>query len=1314
MRQLKSYFTSALAALITVSCFQLHTETVVAAPSARSVEEVLDQVLSARYLGNGIIQIFEKESGRVVKTIQTSAGSRVSLVTTAGKTVLKNKATDEVIEEIITAQQAAPSKLKSILTATKNKTKKAGNRIGSIAYDKLVHFPIESVGFYIALMAINWVHMTADYGNNPTAISQLNNSQMTLGSQAGFYFFMLGNGLATAPLVDMVQNGKINPKRMPFINMFGMSVGSIFSSIFNELHSWPGGGFTNLVACAKNNFVGDEPKSGDTCDQAYQAWIEKEKLPGMANQMAPSLMSLVATIAINGTLQTLATQAVEPAAQLISKAGSKAGQAALNFGDKAVGTFTRKIANPFKIRQIWTAGRLSLEIRMSKTAAVALAEQPIRYLGIALPIAALPGGAMITRIGTIALNAVFFLGTQETIEPIITSAYTNFDISGDFNNLETFLINDLQQTRTSDWKDKNKNQQLEEHLKLFSKRMMQWRTNELSKTLTTQSAWTEKIGKFSKTYSEAKSFYTDYINKMYERYYSASAPYYNSGKATHVIQESMPLDGIIPSAKKIILNGNEEEILYNQQFQLAQAQIFTLRESTLQLSMLNESLGLSKIIPEKQNKDLNNILNTLQFSRNMDEIKTSLKNFVELLSYSLKYNQKIKTNTTISYQYENYLYEIYKQLFDVILTSQESYLTYIENYLNKNITEENQKITLYQKIASDSKTQNQIKSNLSKNIIKSAQLSFADFYKSHESLYKILSVEEQANVLKILSLISIPTTENFSNALLSTVSNLGLNGDDQHLSLLTQSILLVLQAKIGTPTGGSLPGMNYLNYYESLTQSLTKTPELLEYRRTWNSNSTASIHTNSFSESMIAAMIFGPNAEKNQSSVAFDSVVLDPIGFPARFIAPQVLDSSVQFQLPPQTTALIPTIFNTPVLLQSPQIAADNKSYNKFNNLYDFLTAGFIKKDIFAKNENAFENWWQENIESQYIKSWTQYESLYQQNIARVVQTFNSADSKFNRSDMPNAYLPSVLIDAKVNLLVAGEVVRDIIKQPGFEVLYKTTPTNYNAINVQNLETQMSNNRGSKHKKLIRYLRQNNLMNITAFNDLYFSYGKDTTPEKFRHPEFTNLEFQEKIFRKFETLTKMLNDKIKVRSLKALNDNAKYELSQCEKLKTDKNNPDTEKVCVLAPVTTLENETITKAADDIRNEIKAFTELALGSEAKIQKPDSSQKQKSGKEISTDTISKNAKLSDYLNPGQAKIISTAMNNLSSIVNDLEGIAKSINLVSFRENHSQKGLFENSRCNQSMDALKNQVTGSMSVRSQLNSALDKGCEMKEASK
>lgn len=1313
MRQIKSYFTSALAALITVSCFQLHPETAVAAPSPRAVEEVLDQVLSARYLGNGIIEIFEKQSGRVVKTIQTSAGSRVSLVTTAGKTVLKNKATDEVIEEIITSQQAAPSKLKSILTATKDKTKRTGKRVGSIAYDKLVHFPIESVGFYIALMAISWVHMTADYSSNPTAISQLNNSQMTLGSQAGFYFFMLGNGLATAPLVDMIKDGKINPKRMPFINMFGMSVGSVFSSIFNELHSWPGGGFTNLVACAKNNFVGEEPKSGDTCDQAYQAWIEKEKLPGMANQMAPSLMALVATIAINGTLQTLATKAVEPTTQLVSKAASKIGQGALDIGDKAVGSFTRKIANPFKIRQIWTAGRLSLEIRMSKSAALALAEQPIRYLGIALPIAAIPGGALITRVGTIALNAVFFLGTQETIEPIITNAYTNFDISGDFNNLETFLINDLQQSRIGNWRDANKNTQLEERLKLFSKRMMQWRTNELSKTLTTQSAWTEKIGKFSKTYSEAKSFYSNYMNKMHERYYSSYANAYNSGIATHVIQESMPLDGINPSPKKIKLQGNEEEVLYNQQFQLAQAQIFTLRESALQLLMLTDSLGLSKIIPEKQNKDLQNILNTFLTSRNMAEIKFSLKNFVELLSYSIQHNQKTKTNIVMSYQYENYLNEIYKQLFSVIINSQESYLNQLETYLNKNIKEENQKITLYQTIVSDRQTQNQIKSNLSKNIIKDAQLSFADFFKTHESLYKILSVEEQANVLKILSLISTPNAENFSNALLSTVSNLGLKGDDQHLSALTQTLLLVLQAKVGTPTGGSLPGMNYLNYYESLTQSLEKTPELLEYKRRWNSDSTASIHTDSFTESMIAAMIFGPNAEKKQSSIAFDSVVLDPIGFPARFIAPQVLDNSVQFQLPPQTAAVIPTIFNTPVLLQSPQIAADKKSYSQFNNLYDFLTAGLVKKNIFPQNENNFENWWQENIESQYIKSWTQYESLYQQNIARVVETFNAADSKFNRSDMPNAYLPSILIDAKINLMFAGEIVRDIVQQPGYEVLYKGKSTNYNAIDVRNLETQLPSNRSPRHKKLIRYLRQNNLMNITAFKDQYF-HGKDATPEKYRHPEFANLEFQEKIFRKFEALTKMLTEKIKVRSMKALNDNAKYESSQCEKLRTDKNNPDTEKVCVLAPVTTLENDAITKAADDIRNEIKAFTELALGAAATIQTADSSQNKQSGKEVATDTKSKNAKLSDYLNPGQAKIISTAMNNLSNIVNDLEGIAKSINLVSYRENHNQKGTFENSRCNESMDALKNQISGSMAVRSQLNAALEKGCEMKEASK
>ena len=146
---------------------------------------------------NIVIQLVRK-NGSVAQTI---------LVPPTPKSTLKNY---------------LPSVVSKKMKAEQGKLAATGAFVKTVMAQKLLRFPVETTGFFAALGATMTYELIFNYAQNPVAYEQLIQSQLDPVGQLGFYFFMVGNGIAAEPLMNMIHQGKLNRKFAHFIPFFGI------------------------------------------------------------------------------------------------------------------------------------------------------------------------------------------------------------------------------------------------------------------------------------------------------------------------------------------------------------------------------------------------------------------------------------------------------------------------------------------------------------------------------------------------------------------------------------------------------------------------------------------------------------------------------------------------------------------------------------------------------------------------------------------------------------------------------------------------------------------------------------------------------------------------------------------------------------------------------------------------------------------------------------------------------------------------------------------------------------------------------------
>lgn len=449
--------------------------------------------------------------GKVLRAVVTPKNS-IQLVDDTGAVAL----------EIASPAADAAALAKAMPSSIAKQFKDAGKFVGKVATQKFFNFPKEAFGFFLSLGAVMTYDLIKKASENPVAYEQLIQSQMDPVGQIAFYAFMVANGVASEPFMNMIRNGKLNPRFAHFIVYGGMSIGMMASNIVHEVGHFPG-----LKQCAidlmkMDVFTGkqttdsvlDRKDDYKVCDQAAKAFNDKGRASGIMNTWAPGLMSLIASTFISGLLQS----------------GLVAGKALVAKGSSKIVGVVLSHATP-RLGSIIVAAGIQ-----------------IGFIGIPGVGPVFQGIRLITPWIKFVGQLVIFNGVQFAIEKYITDSYSNHDLSGKMIEIDRSLLYSLSNIKTANWAPAS-SEDLHKKLEIFGNAMKGWRQMNLSHVLMSQSNWEQKFGQLSQMYRMADSFYTEFVGRIFERDFKYKAAV-ASGEYISILDRNFPLNGVTISKRE--------------------------------------------------------------------------------------------------------------------------------------------------------------------------------------------------------------------------------------------------------------------------------------------------------------------------------------------------------------------------------------------------------------------------------------------------------------------------------------------------------------------------------------------------------------------------------------------------------------------------------------------------------------------------------------------------------------------------------------------------------------------------------------------
>lgn len=198
----------------------------------------------------------------------------------------------------------SPRRIEAQIVAEMSKIKHISK--ASFAHS-LKNLPAESAMFFMAMGAVMAGQLISNYSQNPIAMKQHIEHQMSPMGLFGFFVFMYSQGFTANVLSSYLKN----PKLHHIIPYLGMTVGAFLQTYLSSMMADP-----NVKMCAKQMLglkSADASKAAamnsaeeDPCEKAYEYLVVKKKIW----EFAPGIASMLISAGIAGAGQALLTKVV--------------------------------------------------------------------------------------------------------------------------------------------------------------------------------------------------------------------------------------------------------------------------------------------------------------------------------------------------------------------------------------------------------------------------------------------------------------------------------------------------------------------------------------------------------------------------------------------------------------------------------------------------------------------------------------------------------------------------------------------------------------------------------------------------------------------------------------------------------------------------------------------------------------------------------------------------------------------------------------------------------------------------------------------
>lgn len=167
------------------------------------------------------------------------------------------------------------------------------------------HLPSESGIFFLGMGAVVAGQLITNYAQNPIAMKQHIDHQLSPLGAAGFFTFMYSQGVTSNVLSLYLKN----PRYQHMIPYLGMTVGAFMQSYLSQFASDP-----NVQACAKSWLKKPEGAAAilesaskeDPCEKAYEYFVLKKKMW----ELAPGVTSMLLSAGLAAVGQSVGSKIV--------------------------------------------------------------------------------------------------------------------------------------------------------------------------------------------------------------------------------------------------------------------------------------------------------------------------------------------------------------------------------------------------------------------------------------------------------------------------------------------------------------------------------------------------------------------------------------------------------------------------------------------------------------------------------------------------------------------------------------------------------------------------------------------------------------------------------------------------------------------------------------------------------------------------------------------------------------------------------------------------------------------------------------------